>query len=132
MFRFFKSKRQPKKPLVVFGTDFGSYQINRVIEASDEFDVIGFISDDPWQRKSSFGKVGVFYSSELIALCEREMVIAILIPSDQKDEFKKNAEEKGWEYLDERVKYFDVLKIPQNPVKKEANKFLAELLNGPE
>ena len=129
MFRFFKPKQKPQKTLVVLGTDFGSYQFNQLVEISDMYRVAGFISDDSWQKKSAFGKIGVFNSSEIKELCQRERVDAIILPSDQKEIWLKEDGTNPLEGLESLVKHCDILTIQQNISSSEANQFLSNLIS---
>ena len=137
MFKFFKSKQKPQKLLVVLGTDFGSYQFNQLVDSSDEYQIVGFISDDPWQRKSSFGKVGVFYSSEIKGLCEKQDVTAIILPSDQKDIWlgtESTNENEGnlnpLLGLEDKLKHCDILAIRSDLSREQASQFLSDLISG--
>lgn len=144
MFSLFKRKQKPQKLLIVLGTDFGSYQFNQLVDTSDEYQVVGFISDDPWQRKSSFGKVGVFYSSEIKGLCDKHGVAAVILPSDQKeawlDEKSNDSEDDSAEDpenernvlagLEAMVKHCDILTIRSELSTEEANRFLSDLISG--
>lgn len=141
MFKFFKSRQKPQKALLVLGTDFGSYQFNEVVEISDEYRIVGFVSDDPWQKKSGFGKTGVFDSSEIKGLCAKEQVEAIILPSDQKDIWLKGyektpeseesllSEKSPLSGLEKLVKNCDILTIQQNLTSAQANQYLADLVN---
>lgn len=47
VFNWFKSKgTEPKTSLVIFGTDFGSYQLLQLVQSSTKYRVAGFISTD--------------------------------------------------------------------------------------
>lgn len=145
MFGFFKARKQPCKKLLVLGTEFGSYQFNQLVEMSSEYEILGFISDDPWQKKSGFGKVGVYASSELASLCENEEVVAVILPSDQKEVWLKDKEtdssqgsegstetdsvESPIAGLEGRLKTCDVLSIPSELNRTQANQFLDTLIS---
>lgn len=134
------NKKQPETPaqvrcILVMGTEFGSDQIHQLTEVSRSFKVIGFISDDSWQRRADAGRVGVYGSSEIESLCAKQEITAIVMPSDQRDQWQVQASDSNKNSVDpldhfrSLIRHCDILSIPQTDSPAEADQFMTELID---
>ncbi|MFX4228621.1 MAG: hypothetical protein ACFHHU_12310 [Porticoccaceae bacterium] len=115
---------KPKTSLVIFGTEFGSYQLLQLVQSSSKYRVAGFVSTDSWQKRSGFGKIGVIFPTELNMLCKAQNVAAILVSSDQKESFEKDEDMQPVREQMHLVRYCETLEIPQAPNRKNADAFI--------
>jgi len=128
-FNWFKRKRKtPEKTLVIFGTEFGSYQFLQLVQLSRKYQAVGFISTDPWQKRSGFGKIGVILPAELNSICEAQNVVAIVVTSDQKEFFEKGEEMQPVRDCKHLVKHCEILEIPQESSMDTADAFIDNLV----
>lgn len=127
---WFKRKRQiPKTCLVIFGTEFGSYQFLQLVQSSSKYEVAGFISNDPWQQRSGFGKIGVITPEQLEPLCSEQSIAAIVVTSDQMEDFEKDKDMEPVRAQDKLVRHCEVLDIPQMFDKEIADEYIDHLIN---
>lgn len=129
VFNWFKPKgTESKTALVIFGTEFGSYQLLQLVQSSGKYRVAGFISTDSWQKRSVFGKVGVILPTELNAFCKAQNVAAILVSSDQKELFEKNEDMQTVREQIHLIKHCEILEIPQISSTSIADAFIDSLI----
>lgn len=120
--------KKPKTSLVIFGTEFGSYQLLQLVQSSSKYRVAGFVSTDSWQKRSGFGKVGVIFPAELSSLCEKENIAAILVTSDQKELFEKDRGMQPVKEYSDLIRYCEILEIPQGSSTAIADAFIDSLI----
>jgi FlaA1/EpsC-like NDP-sugar epimerase len=126
---WFKRKRQrPGIPLVVFGTEFGSYQFLQLVQCSRKYEVIAFISNDSWQQRSCFGKIGILTPEQLTSALTEKAIAAIVVTSDQREAFEKDDEMGPVRIQTDLVRHCEVLEIPQTPVADTADTFIDRLI----
>lgn len=114
LFKWLKLRgAKPKTSLVIFGTEFGSYQLLQLVQSSSKYRVAGFVSTDSWQKRSGFGKIGVIFPTELDVLCKAQDVAAILVTSDQREFFEKDEDMQPVRDCMHLLRYCEVLEIPQ-------------------
>lgn len=129
VFNWFKPKaKEPKKSLVIFGTDFGSYQLLQLVQSSSKYQVAGFISTDSWQRRSGFGKIGVILPDELNAICGTQKVAGILVTSDQKELLENDVDMDAVRKHPDLIRFCEVLDIPQASSATVADAFIDSLI----
>lgn len=82
---FFQRLRQrfasPKVPVIVVGTDIGTYQLIELLGQGHTFEVLFVINDDPWLHKTYMLGAQLRYANELLALVKRHHIKAVFCAS---------------------------------------------------
>ncbi|WP_286237850.1 nucleoside-diphosphate sugar epimerase/dehydratase [Neptuniibacter halophilus] len=75
---FRRGRSDERRRLILTGTGPASYSLLRELQESGRFDVVALINEEPWQHKTRILNVLLHYPSELLALCAKHQVAAVV------------------------------------------------------